>query len=209
MEPVASAGATGLAAKVIASTLGVGRHVARNDTLARRAFEDVTDWVRDEHQRLRRDLSTIDERTSRENTFWGGHRIKRRNERKEESLYAWRDRDRAHRRRLEDLRATEIVVHRLWRWIRRRPWPTNGEQREINSIVAIWATPELDPGTFETELLLRHIRDGDAGSVSVANIPEPGGYIVVADRGIDRRARVLEYERTEPKSTLIFEWEDE
>jgi hypothetical protein len=141
VEPLSTGGAAKAASELLHSLFGVfrvGRDVRVHDTRARRIYEDLTTWARDEVAKQREEQRRVDEQLAARGIFRSGSRDAQHRRIHEEFARRWRDRKRQAERDLEDLRLAETWLHALYRRVRKRPWPQNPHQAEVDNISRAW-----------------------------------------------------------------------
>ncbi len=98
----------------------------------------MTDWARDEARKAGLEQKALIEELNKDNLFYSGHRVQRENELLDGYAESWRNRRREAERKLEDIKDSENVLHRGWRKLRGKPWPTNPHEAEVARLTNDW-----------------------------------------------------------------------
>jgi hypothetical protein len=136
-EPFSFGGIVRAAVELVKAIPNVGSDVTRHNREVERIYEDTTSWAQDE---LRNEADAVRSvyvdpegyPLYRAGQTVEAHRIRA------DFAERWRNRERQARRDIEDLRDSENVLHGLWRRLRRRSWPENPDQAEVERITAEW-----------------------------------------------------------------------
>jgi hypothetical protein len=134
------------ALSVLASLITAPGDVRRHNRRVLREYEDLVRWARDDVDREKdaiADLPDLDRqqwRQSLEDPLAEERRrrpeVLRRISR--EHAQRWRDRSSQSTRLLEDLADSENVIHRGWRRVARKQWPTNPHAEELAELTRDW-----------------------------------------------------------------------
>jgi len=136
--PAVSVGTVLRLLTVLAGVFTLSRVVRQHDKQAHRIYEDLADWARDEARRERKALNALLEELNKENLFYSSTRDEKEKELLDGFAERWRNRKREAERKLEDIEDSENVLHRAWRKLRNRPWPTNPHAAEVAGLTKDW-----------------------------------------------------------------------
>ena len=148
-----AAGAVG-SVVTLGATAGVRFFAARSEieTNDRRVAEldrDLERWVTDDHVRLKRELRDLRNDLSGRNLFYSGEYGYRLGLAKERALQVYRDHEDRATREWAAIRASEGLMHLIWRWIARRKRTTLSVPIRVKPVLDTWLLPpskHLQPG---------------------------------------------------------------
>jgi hypothetical protein len=135
-----------------ASNFKPWKTIRRHNRLIREEYEDLITWARDDLQKEAVALNDLREDMNKRNLLYGGFYAKEQLRVRDEFAVRWRDRKRASDRKLEALREDEGVAVRAWRWLMKKPWPSNPDAEELRRITAGWEDEGLRREAVEREI---------------------------------------------------------
>jgi hypothetical protein len=124
----------------------------RNDRLANDEYEDLITWARDDLRNEADALEGVRNDLAARGMLRTGELGYQLNRVRDEFARRWRDRKRQTDRKLRDVRDAEGVAVRLWRWLRRKPWPENPWDEELGQISALWEDEEQRRAAVQREV---------------------------------------------------------
>jgi hypothetical protein len=126
--------------------------VRRHDRLIRQEHEDLLTFARDQLQveaqaleEARKDLAA---RGALQSGEFGAALTRVR----DESAKRWRDFKRTSDRKIEEMKENEGVTVRVWRVIRRKPWPVNPNASELRELARPWEDEAVRREAVEREV---------------------------------------------------------
>jgi len=116
--------------------------VKRHDRLVSQEHEDLITWARDDLREEAEALQRLRNELAARGMLQSGELGSGLQRTRDTFARRWRDRKRASDRRLAELREAEGATVRMWRKLRRRPWPTDPNAEELAAITVAWEDEE-------------------------------------------------------------------
>jgi hypothetical protein len=138
-EPFSIGALIDLASRIVRALLSVftlGSVTSRHNREVERIYEDTTSWARNELRKQAHEIRGVYLTRGRPTLVAGQTAQVARIQ--SDFAKRWRNRERQANRDIEDLQDSENPLHRLYRRLRRRPWPDNPDQAEIDRLTADW-----------------------------------------------------------------------
>lgn len=123
----------------------VRRNVEISDNLLRRASRELGQWVANRDAALREELSEIDDDFASRGVYLSGPRLVKRAKAKAQSVRDFQSESLRLEGLADDLRASETVLERSYRTLRKKSTPSPLVRSEAAEMVARWHDPERDP----------------------------------------------------------------